>query len=88
MRAYDVIHKKKHNKELNTEEINFIVSGFTAGTVSDAQMTALLMAIYFRGMTTAETIALTMAMARSGNQMDLSPLAGIKVDKHSTGGVG
>jgi len=88
MRIYEIIHKKKHGMELTTEEIQYIVKGFTSGAVPDAQMTALLMAIYFQGMTPAETTALTMCMANSGDQMDLSPLTGIKVDKHSTGGVG
>jgi len=88
MLAYEIIQKKKQDKELSLEEIQFIVNGFTAGEISDAQMTALLMAIYFKGMTASETTALTMTMTESGDQMDLSCLSGIKVDKHSTGGVG
>ena len=88
MRTYEIIHKKKQGKELTEPEIKYIVDGFTAGTVPDSQMAALLMAIYFQGMSAAETTALTMTMARSGGQMDLTCLPGIKVDKHSTGGVG
>jgi len=88
MRTYEIIQKKKQAKELTTSEIEYIVDGFTTGQIPEAQMTALLMAIYFKGMTPKETTALTMAMARSGDQMDLSTLPGIKIDKHSTGGVG
>ena len=88
MRAYDVISKKKRGQALSSEEIHFFINGFTTGAVTEAQMAALLMAVYFKGMTPAETTALTMAMAQSGDQLDLSCLPGIKVDKHSTGGVG
>ena len=88
MRIYEIIHKKKQGKALNTDEIRQVINGYTTGQVPDYQMSALLMAIYFKGMTPAETTALTIAMAKSGEQLDLSSLAGIKVDKHSTGGVG
>ena len=88
MRAYEIINNKKRGKPLSSEEIQYIVNGYTAGEIPESQMAALLMAIYFKGMTPSETTALTMAMAQSGNQQDLSMLQGIKVDKHSTGGVG
>lgn len=88
MRAYDIIEKKKKNKELTKQEIEFIVDGYTKGEIPDYQVSALMMAIYFNGMNTEEISALTMAMVNSGDQMDLSPINGIKVDKHSTGGVG
>jgi len=88
MRAYEIIHKKKRGQALSQDEISYIVAGFTAGNIPESQMAALLMAIYFKGMTPAETTALTLAMANSGEMQDLSGLTGIKVDKHSTGGVG
>jgi pyrimidine-nucleoside phosphorylase len=88
MRMYDVIEKKKHGMVLTDEEIHFFVDGFTKGTVPDYQLSALLMAIYFQGMNKEETNQLTLAMAKSGDMLDLSSIHGVKVDKHSTGGVG
>lgn len=88
MRAYDITLKKRDGGELNAEEIEFIVGGCTSGDISDSQMTDWLKAVYFQGMTAEETSHLTMAMVRSGRVLDLSGIPGIKVDKHSTGGVG
>lgn len=88
MRMYDLILKKKQGKELNTEEINWMIKEFTEGRIPDYQMSAMTMAICFQGMDKRETFDLTMAMRDSGGVLDLSRIDGIKVDKHSTGGVG
>ncbi|ANU19590.1 pyrimidine-nucleoside phosphorylase [Planococcus plakortidis] len=88
MRMVDLIEKKRDGHELSTEEIRFIVSGYTNGEIADYQMSSFLMAVFFQDMSERERADLTMAMAESGDQIDLSAIDGIKVDKHSTGGVG
>ncbi len=88
MKMYDLINKKKNKERLTQEEIEFIVKGYTEGTVPDYQMSAFLMAVCLNGMDHEETAALTVAMAHSGDLLDLSKIHGVKVDKHSTGGVG
>ncbi len=88
MRIYDVIAKKRDAKELTEEEIKFFIDGYVKGNIADYQMSALLMAIYLNGMSYKETAILTNCMAHSGEMIDLSSINGIKVDKHSTGGVG
>ena len=88
MRMYDLIIKKKQGEELTTEEIRYMIEGFTNGSIPDYQMSAMTMAICFRGMSKRETVDLTLAMRDSGDVLDLSDINGVKVDKHSTGGVG
>ena len=88
IRIYEIIAKKREGGALSKEEIEFAIDGYTNGHIPDFQMSALLMAICIRGMTDEETANLTMSMANSGEIIDLSPISGIKVDKHSTGGVG
>lgn len=88
MRMYDLIAKKKQGERLTDSEIAQMVSGYVSGEIPDYQMSAMLMAICFKGMDAKETTALTLEVAKSGDMVDLSPIEGIKVDKHSTGGVG
>lgn len=88
MRMYDIIMEKRNGGVLSDEQIKFVVDGFTSGSIPDYQVSALMMAIYFKGMNAHETAYLTDCMAHSGDMIDLSPIPGIKVDKHSTGGVG
>ena len=88
MRMYDLIIKKRDGEIHTKEEIRFIVEGYTKGDIPDYQMSAWLMAVYYKGMNKEETVELTKAMADSGDRLDLSAIEGIKVDKHSTGGVG
>ena len=88
MRAVDLIQKKRDGQELTSNEIKWLVEGYVAGTVPDYQMSAFAMAVYFKGMTTREISDLTMNMVKTGQEFDLSAINGIKVDKHSTGGVG
>lgn len=88
MRAVDLIQKKRDGKELTSSEIEWLVEGYVDGTVPDYQMSAFAMAVYFKGMTTREISDLTMNMVKTGQEFDLSAIDGVKVDKHSTGGVG
>ncbi|MFD1039223.1 pyrimidine-nucleoside phosphorylase [Virgibacillus byunsanensis] len=88
MRMYDIIEKKRDGQDLSEEEIRFFINGYTTGEIPDYQVSALLMAIYFQDMSEKERAVLTTAMVESGDEIDLSAISGIKVDKHSTGGVG
>ena len=88
MNMYDLIQKKRDGFTLTTEEIKYVVSAYTKGEIKDYQMSAFLMAVYFRKMNKQETVDLTLAMASSGEMLDLSRIHGVKVDKHSTGGIG
>ena len=88
MNTVDIITKKRNGDMLSREELEYLVMGFTKGEIPDYQMSAFLMAVYFRGMTREETVDLTQIMKESGDTVDLSDIRGIKVDKHSTGGVG
>ena len=88
MRMVDLIEKKKEGKALTDAEIRWMISGYVSGEIPDYQMSAMLMAICFQGMTEQETVTLTLCMRDSGDVIDLSEIPGVKVDKHSTGGVG
>lgn len=88
MRVYDLIYKKRQGEVLEREEIRFLIDGYTDGSIPDYQIAAWAMAVFFQGMNDREIADLTMAMAASGDQIDLSPIRGFKVDKHSSGGVG
>ncbi len=88
MNTYEIIKKKRDGHSLSRTEIDYLINGFTAGDIPDYQMAAFLMAVYFRGMQPTECVNLTMSMVGSGSTIDLSPIKGFTVDKHSTGGVG
>ena len=88
MRAVDIILKKREGRELDAQEMEFFLNGYIKGVIPDYQVSAWLMAVYFRGMTTRETALLTRVMIDSGKKYDLSSIPGSKIDKHSTGGVG
>ncbi|MFW5864725.1 MAG: pyrimidine-nucleoside phosphorylase, partial [Candidatus Izemoplasmataceae bacterium] len=88
MRMVDLIEKKRDHHELSKEELDFIIKHYVSNDIPDYQMSSFLMAVYFNGMTDDESTFLTEAILKSGETIDLSEIAGIKVDKHSTGGVG
>ena len=88
MRMVDLIAKKRNGKSLSSEEISQMIQEYVEGSIPDYQMSAFLMAVFFQGMTEEETLAMTNAVAHSGDMVDLSAIEGIKVNKHSTGGVG
>ena len=88
MRTVDLITRKRDGEELSPEELSFLVDGYTRGEIPDYQMAAFLMATFFSGMTDKEVGTMTELMLRSGETLDLSDIPGLKVDKHSTGGVG
>jgi len=88
MRTVDLIHRKRDGEELFPEEISYLIDSYTRGEIPDYQMSAFLMAVFFAGMTDREVTTLTECMIRSGETVDLSSINGVKVDKHSTGGVG
>jgi len=88
MRTVDLIHRKRDGEELDSQEISYLIDAYTRGEIPDYQMSAFLMAVYFAGMTDREVSTLTECMIRSGETIDLSSVKGVKVDKHSTGGVG
>lgn len=88
MNIQEIIIKKRDKKELSEQEINFFIDGYTKGYITDYHASALIMAIYLNGMTNEETTNLAMAMAKSGEMLDLSEISSCIIDKHSTGGVG
>src|SRR5579862_698549 len=88
MRTVDLIQRKRDGEELESEEISYLVDGYTRGEIPDYQVSAWLMAVFFKGMTDREVSRLTESMIASGETLDLSSIPGVKVDKHSTGGVG
>ena len=88
MHVYELIKKKRDGSELSKGEIEFLINGYLNGRIPDYQMSAFLMAVYFKGMSSRECVDLTAIMTQSGDQINLSAIEGFKVDKHSTGGVG